>query len=196
MKNTLLTAGMLIGSLTQQGCGSMAKSSDSRPQISNQRVLQNLDTELKKTCEVNSVTNYHLLNKRPDPRYIQKRRYLIQDIAQINIPIQNINNCVRNIIRGVEIKGAKVENGQIEFTLGENSELNTDLISIYADLENQNLSEHIECTTADFSGFFVRGIVCNHFNLNPLEKAQTSNLFQSNGFNVNLTEKQIIATKK
>ena len=70
------------------------------------------------------------------------------------------------------------------------------LVAMLAMYKNQNLSEHIECTTADFSGFFVRGIVCNHFNLNPLEKAQTSNLFQSNGFNVNLTEKQIIATKK
>lgn len=195
MRKTILTAGLLLGALNQAGCGGMAKHSSIRPQISNKPVLRELNQSINNTCEISTNTSYKIINRKPNPRQRYNGLFTIQDIAQITIPLQEINNCVRNVIRGAEIQFATTQDENIEFTLGENSDLNIDLISIYSEIENQNLSDHIECTTADFSGYFVRGIVCNHYDLNPLEKSTISNTFERHGFNVNLSEKQLIATK-
>ena len=193
---SILAASLVLGSLNQAGCGSMARSSISQTQISNKPVLRELNRSLTNTCEVNTETSYQIINREANPRQRFNAGLSIRDIAEISIPINQINNCVRNIIRGAEVKLISTNQEKIEFILGENTDLNVDLISIYNVLEHRDLSDHIECTTADFSSYFVKGIVCNHYDLNPLEKTTVSNTFQRQGYNVNLNDEQLIATKQ
>jgi len=197
MKNSILTAGLLLTSLSQTGCGGMAKHSRPTVQVSNKQILRELNNEIINRCDVSSSsTSYQIYDKRPDPRDPFHRNFIVIDQAQIKIPIEEINNCVRNLVRGVQMERVTQVNNQLEFTLGENSELNKDLLSIYSDLEMQSLSDKIECTTADFSGYFVRGFVCNEFNANPLQKSEISRVIQRHGYITNQSENQIIATKQ
>lgn len=196
MKNAILTAGLMLTSLSQTGCGSVAKHSRPKAQVTNKHILRELNHEIINRCDVSNLsTSYEIDDKKPDPRDPFHRNYIIIDQAQIQIPIAEINNCVRNLIRGVHMQRVTQENDQLEFTLGENSELNKDLLSIYSDLELYNLSDKIECTTTDFSGYFVKGFVCNEFNANPLQKSEISRVIQRHGYITNQSENQIIATK-
>lgn len=197
MKNRLLSTCFLLSSLSVPGCGSSARTSISRPHFTNQRVLHELSQEIRQTCEIsNTEISYQIPNQEPLQINPLDRRLAIKDEASITIPIHEINNCVRNILRSIEIKGLNVQQDKIEFKLGQNSELNTDLLSIFARLERQNLADKLECTTADFSSYFVKGIVCNLFELNPLQKSQISHAFLALGYHPNLNDQQLIATKK
>lgn len=185
------------------GCGGYAKRVDTSNQSINRQVVNTLQSEVREQCNTHLRSHFQRVpvrDKNIQMSSIRSQNYnpISKTIEQagVSLSTDSSNSCVVNIIRAVEFESMKLEDQQMEFTLGPNTPLNIDLIKLYSNFEQINLSHKISCLPVEFPGYFMEGFVCTHDNLTEPEKTRVSRAFHNLDHAVSIIDSQIISQKK